>query len=246
MTDKEKPVPKILEESKTEQEKAADVAYTLNHSLVCTATDFIDPFVGNFIQKYLGNTSQLKNCWIAEVIGDFGAVPLTIGMQRFFPNVMAGVKKIIEPVFSESFRKGAEKEAKSWALHHGYSLDSQQYKKRVERIYNYETTHLPQALMWTCSSIALNIASQKWLGNNNPVAHIFAGKIGGAAITSAITIGGRSIFPYKAEKWDKLVSEKLLLPIEEKTEQILGLEEKHEKKWVKRVQNANNEQLKRL
>jgi len=244
-SEKEHNSPEIKEALKTEKEKAADVAYTLNHTIICTATDFIDPFVGNFVQKHLGNASQLENCWKAEVIGDFGAIPLTVGMQRLFPSVMEGAKKILEPVFSETFRKSAEKEGKIWAVRHGYSIDSQKYKDRVDRIYNYELNHLPQALMWTVSSIALNISSQKWLGNIAPISHIFAGKIGGAALTSAIAIGGRSLFPYKAEKWDKFVSEKLLLPVEEKTEEILGLEEKHKKGWKNRMKNNDDNEKSR-
>ncbi len=231
MKQKEEKTPQELEAAKTPQEKAADIAYTLNHTIVCTATDFIDPFIGDFIQKHLGNESQLKNCWKAEVIGDFGAIPLTVGMQRLFPSLMKGIGELLEPVFSSSFRKGAQREGKAWALRHGYSLDSQKYKDRVERIYNYEVTHLPQALVWTCSSIALNVTAQKMLHNPAPIAHIFAGKLGGAALTAGIAVGGRSLFPYHAEKWDKLLSDKLLLPVEEKIE----------KNWVNRTQNNNNQ-----
>jgi len=42
------------EAHKTKEERAEDIAYTINHALACTVTDFIDPFVGNLTQKYLG------------------------------------------------------------------------------------------------------------------------------------------------------------------------------------------------
>lgn len=41
--------------TKTQREKfAEDLVYTLNHAVVCATTDVIDPFVGNWTQKYLG------------------------------------------------------------------------------------------------------------------------------------------------------------------------------------------------
>lgn len=239
------------EKTKSEKEKAMDIAYTLNHALVCTATDFIDPIVSNHIQKRLGNQNQLKNCWIAELIGDFGAVPVTIGVQRFFPSVMSEIRNLLEPVFGKAFIASAQKEGKNWALRHGYSSDSPECTKRIKKIYQYEIEHLPQALMWTCSSVAINIASQKCLGSTSPVSHIFAGKIGGAALTAALTISGRYLFPHKAEKWDKFVGEKLLLPIEEKTEEILNIEEHNKESWANRIRNPNtqtiqNEQSKKV
>lgn len=52
--------PEAREKHKSEREKAEDVAYTINHALVCATTDVIDPFVAAWSQRYLGiklNTS---------------------------------------------------------------------------------------------------------------------------------------------------------------------------------------------
>lgn len=46
--------PEAFEARKTKQERAEDIAYTINHALACTLTDFIDPYVGNWTQDYLG------------------------------------------------------------------------------------------------------------------------------------------------------------------------------------------------
>ncbi len=222
------------EKAKSKKERAADIAYTTNHALVCTATDFIDPYVGNFIQKKLGNKSQLGNIWAAEVIGDFGAIPLTVGMQRLFPEMMNNLSKFAEPVLGKGFRNGAKRDAKEWALQHGYAVDSEEYKERVERIYSYEINHLPQALMWTASSLVLNVAAQRTMGNRAPLVHITAGKVGGAVLTAGLVIGGRTIFPRKAEKIDKFTSEKFFLPLEDKIEDMIGADGKDEG-WSKRA-----------
>lgn len=248
-----------IEKAKTDREKAEDISYTINHSIVCTATDFIDPFTGNYIQKLLGNKSQLKNAAMAEIIGDFGAVPLTIGMQRFFPSAISMVGKMAEPVLGRVFMKGAERAANKWADEQGYSTDSKEYEDKKQKIYQYEMKHLPQAIMWTVSAAGLNIASQRLLGNNNPIHHIAAGKIGGSMLTAAIVLGGRSIFPRHAEKIDHFSSEKIVMPIEKKIYHVLGEEyhehlggayetyEKHEEKekvgrkyWTNQVKFAKN------
>lgn len=241
--------PREKERAKTEKERAEDISYTLNHTIVCTATDFIDPYLGNHIQKILGNKSQLANCWKAEIIGDFGSIPVTIATQRLFPGTMAKISKIAEPMFSKAFHNGAQRDAKAWAKKKGYSEDSKEYKERVEQIYNYEVAHIPQALVWTGSSVVLNVASQNLMGNKAPISHIAAGKIGGALLTGALTVGARAIFPRKAEKFDHFTSEKFLLPIEGKIERALGIEDedhlhkssKHklltsDDKWKKRVE----------
>ncbi len=39
------------EHEKTELEKAEDIAYTINHSILCMTTDFLDPPIGRWIQS---------------------------------------------------------------------------------------------------------------------------------------------------------------------------------------------------
>jgi len=222
--------PAKLEDAKSKKQRVEDVAYTLNHSLVCTATDFIDPYVGNLIQKHLGNNSQLKDCWIAEFAGDFGAVPFTIAMQRMFPSFMRSLSQAAEPIVGKFFHNGAERAAQEWAKEHNLSVESPEYKKRVEKIYQYEMSHVPQALMWTVSSIAINVSMQRFLGNSAPISHIIAGKMGGAALTAGITTGGRGLFPRKAEKWDKFTSEKIFLPVQDLVNNTFGISGSEEKK----------------
>ena len=126
MSDTQNLTPEEIERNKTPKQKAEDVSYTFNHSIICTFTDFIDPYIGNVIQKKLGNKSQLPNSYISEFIGDFGAVPLTIAAQRLFPSMMYSLQQIAEPAFKGIFLNGAERNAKDWAKERGYSTDSEE------------------------------------------------------------------------------------------------------------------------
>ena len=49
-----------------------------------------------------------------EFIGDFGAVPLTIGVQRYFPKVMNGIRRLTEPLMRPIFKYGIERSSKGW------------------------------------------------------------------------------------------------------------------------------------
>lgn len=220
--------PAEIEKSKTKKQRAEDVAYTMNHALVCTGIDVIagTPYIGNKIQQKFGNKSQLHKWYAAELIGDFGAIPVTVGMQRLFPGLMTQISETVEPIFKKSFQKGARRAAKEWAERHGVSEDSAEYKERFDKIYKYEVSHVPQALTWAVSSTVLNVVMQLAIDKEKtPIRHILAGKIGGAVFAAAITLGARTIFPHKAEKLDRFISKKFILPaeeVEEKLEKMLG------------------------
>jgi len=238
-----KPTPQQHEAAKTESERAQDIAYTINHALACTATDFIDPYFGNLTQKYLGRRvsigcghdhshddapcehdhGHLKHWWIGEVIGDFGAVPVTIAAQRYLPGFMNGLRNIMEPLLGGFFRKGAERSARKWATEQGIDTASQDYKDRVEFIYRHEVDHLPQALMWTVSSIAINLATQRAVGNRGPFWQLAAGKAVGASISAGLVVGGRGAAPGAAEKWDNFTSEHLFLPATKTLGKLFGV-----------------------
>lgn len=257
MDNNSKLTPAEIESNKTPRQKAEDVAYTMNHTLVCTATDFIDPIFGNFIQKKLGNKSQLPNAYAAEFIGDFGSIPITIAAQRFFPTAMSWIRKAAEPMLKGIFLSSAERNAKGWATEHGYVIGSEEYKQKVSRIYEYEMSHIPQAVVWTVSAVGLNVAAQVRLGNKAPVHHIAAGKIGASALSAVLTLGGRSMFPRKAEKFDKWTSKNIILPIEDTVYDVLKIKhddkeyyldnakynDKNSHDWVEKVKSSKNDKI---
>ncbi len=241
-----------VEAAKTDEQRAEDVAYTINHALACTATDILDPYIGNFTQRWLGKRISigcqhpdhqhdhdhhhdhhhhdhdhdhahhhtLSHWWIGEIIGDFGAVPFTIGLQRHAPWFMQGLRNGLEAILGPVFLKGAERSAGMWARENGVALDSKDYQDRVQMIYRHEADHLPQALMWTLSSVGINVITQKAIGNTGPVWHIAAGKAVGAGISAGLVVGGRAFAPQTARKWDQFTSENIFLPL---TKSIGGL-----------------------
>lgn len=227
---------------------AEDIAYTINHTIACTLTDFIDPFIGTATQKMLGKRVSLHGgghgedghshghshkqgglnyTFAGELAGDFASVPVTIAFQRYAPGVMQKLEKTLEKVAGGMFRKTALHTARKEAQAFGGSVEAKAVEARAEELYQHEVKHLPLAAIWTASSIALNIGTQKLLGNAAPLTHIAAGKGAGILFSSGLTVGLRALVPGKAQAWDRFSSEKLYLPATKKIGKLFGISGEH-------------------
>lgn len=277
---------------------AEDVAYTVNHALACTATDILNPYIGNITQRYLGKRvnvgcrdhdhnitlppenataeqkadavkelskkkfgkglftkleishsepdaykrlqpvvpaaqSNLKHWWVGEIVGDFGAVPITVAAQRMLPGLMDSIRSLTEPVLGPLFRIGAKRDARIWAEHNNVEVGSKEYKEHEKDTYAREMRHLPQAFMWTASSVALNIGAQRISGNKGELSHLLAGKAVGAATSAAAVLGFRSLAPHQAYKWDQFTSEYIFRPTAHVVKKAVNGES-----WKERVEAA--------
>lgn len=263
--------------AKDDLARMEDVAYTINHALACSATDFIDPFVGNATQKWLGkrfsvgcgsghehfhdatcdhahthNHGNLGHWWLGELAGDFGSVPVTIAIQRHAPKVMDGLRSGLDKLAGPLFRKSAERSARKQATAFGVQASESEIQARAAEIYAHEIDHMPLAVVWTASSVALNVGIQKLSGNTAPLWQIGAGKLAGVSLSTGLTLGLRAAAPATMQKIDTTASEKLYLPATKKIGKWFGVEEqsvermaeKQEalkpKNWAERTQNSKD------
>jgi hypothetical protein len=273
--------PQEREAQKTREQQAEDIAYTINHSLYCTLTDFLNPPINAATDGYLrwlipgcghdhsqdgghhhhdhgpnclhhhhdhtpSNLSRWERVKLAskqafskerfiqyakgEFVGDFGAVPLTIGVQRLFPNFMNGLRKLCEPVMGGVFRWGIEHDGKKWAKQHGVATDSQEYKDHISQVYNYEIGHFPQAVVWTGFSLGLNTAYQVWADKSAmPFSSKLALKstsvLSGVLVTAGIVVAARALAPEKMHSFDQWTSRKAILPATKTVGKVFGVKE---------------------
>lgn len=285
-----KHTPREYEALKTKEERAEDIAYTINHALACTFTDWIDPVVGNFTQRYLGkrfsvgcghdhsgdhghghscshhdhdhdhshdgeNKSSISKWVIGELTGDFGAVPITIAFQRFTPGLMSAMRSVMEPFAGPAFKLGANLSAQSWARKNEIDPTSDVVKEKASDIYEHEMRHLPQAFVWTASSVAINIAMQRKLGNDGPLWHMLAGKLNGVAISTGAVVGGRAIMPQTARKWDQWTSDNIFLPMTKLVGKVAGIKDedvermaikeglKEDASWVNKIKSDQSQSV---
>ena len=292
------------ERQKTAEERAADVAYTINHALICAATDIIDPFVAAWSQKNLGrqiNTSwcnlthdhgdngssghdhhdhhdhhhhdhhhhdhhhhdhhhhhhdhhhhhhdhhnvtfggALKHWVIGEAIGDLGAVPVAIAVQRHAPGFMQWVNDSLESVFGKVYQRSTQRTAANWALKAGLSPDDPQVKKYADELYHHEISHFGQAAVWTVASVGLNVASQKLItGNRLPVSYMVFYKTLGALTSATLLFGGRAIAPGKFQSWDRWTSKHVFTPMTKTVGKLFGVDEKAVEETIQRKEQIEH------
>lgn len=299
--------PEEAEKAKTQEQHAEDIAYTINHSLYCTLTDFLNPPINTATDGWLRwlipgcghdhskdgghhhdhgapcaheqhapptgtklervkqsfKQSFSKERFIqyakGEFIGDFGAVPLTIGVQRLFPNFMNGVRKLTEPLMRPLFNYGIERSSKRWAEQNNVNTDSEAYKEHKNAIYEHEMSHFPQAVVWTGFSLGLNTAYQMHADKctHTPFMNKLALKstsvLSGVLVTAGMVVAARAFAPHKVREFDQWTSKNAILPATKAVGKLFGVKEEDvdrmaEKQkqlegedWGARIKNAKLE-----
>lgn len=231
---------RVREHSKTPEQRAEDIAYTINHAVSCATTDlFIVPTIsarisGNKANYWHEATHYLRG----EIIGDFSAVPLTIMVQRFFPAFMDMVGRVIDPIAKPMFQHGARHAAERWGKKHGLAATDTQVVDRAEEIYQHEMQHLPQAAVWNMFSFPLGVIGQKWAGHDGGYGHIARNKLLGTAISNVLLIGGRAMLPDKAEKFDRLDGKYIIRPATRAISNLIGIDSKIVDRMDKKAEEA--------
>lgn len=226
------------EAGKTDHERAEDLAYTLNHAIACSSTDMIDPLIGKYVQDKIGHwfrlgcghdhgdskNGSLGHWFLGEVAGDFGSVPLTIGMQRYAPGFMAAIRRSLEPMLGGIFHASAEKSALRWAVSNKVSTKSKAFHDRMDDLYEHQLDHLPQAVVWTLSSLGINTAVQRMTGNSHSPITIAISKSAGIALTTVGVFGARLVAPKAMRNMDNWTSERIIIPATKFVSSRLGIE----------------------
>ena len=218
-----------IERAKTDMQKAEDIAYTINHTITCLTLDLIKPFALAWYTTRRFEVDfgdNVKSWFTGEIIGDLGALPMTIGFQRFAPGFMDSLNKGLGTVFGPVYRWGAERSTSQWALEHGIAADSAEYKQHADALYKNEVSHLSQAAMWTVGAFALNVITQKSIGGLLTTRQIVEGKMLDALAATGTVLTSRAIAPESAHKWDQYTSQKVFLPMTKYVGGLFGIDEK--------------------
>lgn len=213
------------EQRKTELQRAEDIAYTINHTLTCLSLDIFVPIISTYYTRWRhgggahadaaqaeGVGTHLKEWFTGEIVGDLGAVPLTIAMQRMAPGAMEQINSGMETLLGPAYRWGAQRSARKWAHEHGLPPDGPEMQAHAEQLYRHEVNHLAQAAIWTLGAFALNVATQKAIGSSYSTRQIVEGKLVGALTATSTVLGARAIAPEGAKDWDRWTSEHIFLP----------------------------------
>jgi len=244
---------KTQDKDQEANELSTHISYTLNHALFCVLSDPVtDPIVSKFTQDLLqkhfpasGSTREPVSPWklgLAEIAGDLLAVPLVVTAQCLFPHFMQNISKTAEPILGAFFKNGAERSARLWAARHDVALNSEAYQEKVQSIYKREMENVPKLLLWTVSSVAINICTQKLMKNDAPLWHMLVGKAAGAGVTALLSTLARGIAPGATDAIDQFTHQHIVHPVNKLVRNIFGghshAKEEHGS-WEARVKNES-------
>lgn len=256
----------LAEQAKSGQDRAEDIAYTINHALSCGTTDVVlQPIISAAFGVNVGCNHpehhhpkqkltlktfahEAGHYFKGEIIGDMAAVPMTIAVQRTLPNMMNGIRKLCEPVFGWAFRAGATRNAQRWGKDQGLTADAPEVKAHAEASYQHEVSHLPQAVVWNMFAYPIGAVAQKMGGHGRSYGEIFKSKLVGGVVSNSLLIGGRMLAPDAAQKWDRVMGENVFSPVSKTVASILGVDTTQKQKsaeastWAERLDERQQSQ----
>jgi hypothetical protein len=206
--------PRAHEQQKSAKEKSDDWSYTLSHMATCIATDPFTPFISAFFQQKITGKANTLEHLEGEFFGDVVAVPVTVAIQRFAPEITAGLRNIIEPIAGGAYQKSATQSAESWAHREHVSEDSPEFYAYQRQQYEYEMSRIPLQLIWTVTSVLANVAAQKTIfPNDEKTSDILWSVTGGAVVTLGLQNLGRIFIPEAMHAVDGFASDHIVTPI---------------------------------
>lgn len=287
------------EEDKAWLSRPEAIAYTINHSVYCTLTDFINPVINAATDGYLRHLfpgcghdhSHGEQCahhpsppanatrwekvkWASkdafskerfldyakgEFIGDIGAVPVTIAVQRLAPDFLYGIEKAAEPMMHPIFRFGAQRDAKQWAKDNGLSDNDPETLRHQQELLNHEMKHFPLAVVWSGAALGLNTAYQMTVDKTpmpfaNKLLLKSASVLSGIGVTAGVVVAARALAPSKMMALDRWTADTLIAPTSNAINAALGIpaqdtaamqRSEHdvhgEHSWTQRINTTSNE-----
>jgi hypothetical protein len=220
------------EQAKSRREKHDDWAYTASHAAVCLATDMYTPVTSHLFQ---GKKSNIWSHVEGEIYGDLLAIPATVAVQRFCPEVTTAMRAVVEPILRPIYEKSAEQYARAWAADHGEAVGSEAYEEHKTRQYEREMGKLPLGIVWSATSMLINAGYQIGKQQLSESAHlnlsnvnegtpleVLKGTLQGAALTFALTNGARILVPRQVHKLDRAVNHYVAEPIASAVDCVTG------------------------
>lgn len=204
-----------------------DIAFGIQQTIACWATDFIDPYVGTKIQKKMEPhiPTEHHHAWAGEIAGDTAAFFSFLAVRKFFPQSIEWIKRGAETIFDRFYEKSGRKSLKQWAVDHHTNENSTAYQKKLAEWKDFQADNFAKSSVITISSIVFNVIAQRTMTHNkHSLLAITTAKLAGAAITMAGMLGVRLAIPDSTQRLDDELNERYFNPLIEKTQRVFGVD----------------------
>ncbi len=206
-----------------------NIAYGIQQTIACWATDFIDPFVSKWYQNRFGNKHHEvtnKHTFGGEVVGDTAAFGVYIAAKQVLGTPIDAVVDVVKNTSDGMLTKLGKKALKPWAQAAHISEDSPAYQKKLNAYKNQQAENMVDSAIIATSATGLNVGAQRYMfGNKQGLGVILASKIVGAFMTMGVMLGLRTGIPTTMDTLDNEIENRYVTPITKHAKRALGVRE---------------------
>jgi hypothetical protein len=207
-----------------------NIAFGIQQTLACWATDFIDPPISRWLQNKFGNKSHPvthTHVWGGEIIGDTSAFFSFLAIKKFFRKPVDAVIGWVKSIFNGYFEKTGKFAIKDWAAARNLTEKDARYQEKLEDYKQFQAENTVDSAIVATSATLANVGIQRALGNKQGLGLILASKIIGATITMATMLGLRTALPNATRTLDNELSNRYFSPMVRFTQRIFGVKNKN-------------------
>lgn len=204
-----------------------EISYGIQQTFACWATDFIDPVLGMWIQNKWGDKSHkatASHTFGGEFFGDTAALGVYLFSKRVLTAPVdwsiAVTKKICDPLLDWAGRRTLSQ----WREKHRVAEDDARYRRKLEMYKDFQAENIVDTGIIGSSSVVLNVATQRVLGNRQSYGIMLASKMAGALITMAGMLGLRTALPSATKTLDDELSARYFSPVIRFTKRLFGVD----------------------
>lgn len=205
---------------------ANDIVYAGTQFAACTVLDLaIDPVINKHVQDRLAPSfkGQEVHARKAELAGDAMASLIFLGLQRWLPGVVKGIKKAVKPLLNPIYEKVGNNRLQEWAGRHDVDPASQKFRDKLDEWKDQQSENFAKSTVIAGASVVTNVATQIALGNKRPALVITAGKLVGATVTMGAILTVRALAPRAMHKVDKNINKYVAMPLVTGAQKVFGV-----------------------
>lgn len=203
-----------------------EIAFGIQQTLTCFATDFFDPWIGKLYQNKFGNKEhEVTNAhtWFGEIVGDLSALGVYLAAKRFFSKPIDGLIATVKNTFDGRLTKMGKRSLESWRQEHHLTEDDPRYKRKLENYKEFQAENLVDTTIVAASSTIINVGAQRAVGNKQAYGLILVSKLIGAAATMGGMLGLRTLLPQSTHMLDKELSDRYFSKAVRGTKRAFGV-----------------------
>lgn len=217
-----------------DQRIGREIAFGIQQTLACWATDFIDPYVGKWFQNKYGNQEHKvtgAHTWGGEIFGDSAAFFAYMFVKRVFTAPMDALTTRVKNLFDSTYTKMGNKALKPWMKQAHIDPDSAEYKQKLEDYKKFQAENLVDTGIIATAATSINVVAQRQLfGNRQGYGLILASKLIGASATMATMLGLRTALPTTMKSLDDELSQRFFSKVVYGVKKLFGVKEISEAK----------------